>query len=56
MIDPEIGFTADVIRDPSRFVGRCVASSTSGQNASGNMRDFERLRAGRRRSEGDEQK
>ena len=21
-IDPEIGFTADVIRDPSRFVGR----------------------------------
>lgn len=22
MIDPEIGFTADVIRDPSRFVGR----------------------------------
>lgn len=22
MIDPEIGFTADVIRDPGRFVGR----------------------------------
>lgn len=22
MIDPEIGFTSDVIRDPSRFVGR----------------------------------
>jgi hypothetical protein len=22
VIDPEIGFTADVIRDPSRFVGR----------------------------------
>lgn len=21
-VDPEIGFTADVIRDPSRFVGR----------------------------------
>jgi len=22
MIDPEIGFTSDVIRDPRRFVGR----------------------------------
>src|SRR5690606_34609319 len=22
MVDPEIGFTSDVIRDPSRFVGR----------------------------------
>ena len=22
MIDPEIGFTSDVIRDPARFVGR----------------------------------
>ena len=29
----------------------CVASATSGQNASGKMRDFELLRAGRRRSE-----
>ena len=38
MIDPEIGFTADVIRDPNRFVGRsdlikdCISalSATSG--------------------------
>ena len=35
MIDPEIGFTADVIRDPSRFVGRtdlirsCVSAIAS---------------------------
>ena len=35
MIDPEIGFTADVIRDPRRFVGRtsliqdCIASLNS---------------------------
>ncbi len=35
MIDPEIGFTADVIRDPSRFVGRtelikdCVSALNS---------------------------
>ena len=35
LIDPEIGFTADVIRDPSRFVGRtdlirdCIAAINS---------------------------
>ena len=36
MIDPEVGFTADVIRDPSRFVGRTdlIRECISAVNAS----------------------
>ena len=35
IIDPELGFTADVIRDPSRFVGRTdlIRDSISALNA-----------------------
>ena len=49
----------EAIRDLSRAredaVRACVASATSGQKASAKMRDFDLLRAPRRRSEANEQ-
>ena len=38
-IDPEVGFTADVIRDPSRFVGRMdlIRDCISALNASSGL-------------------